>query len=172
MQCALCRAFLPLPTYFLLWSSSTFSRSTPTLGLCRSYNYHIIILAINHHSIKVSYLFYLSINKLIDDPTINPTNKSTIKSNEKLKQKKKIKIIQVSLSRMVIDILKFTFLYLLVLFSFSCGELQYYIVCCGQLLLSKLSSCIFSLWSWLWNSWQIQTSELLKQVSCVGQSAS
>ena len=71
MQCALCRAFLPLPTYFLLWSSSTFSPSTPTLGLCRSYNYHIIILAINHHSIKVSYLFYLSINKLIDDPTMN-----------------------------------------------------------------------------------------------------
>ena len=35
----LCRVFLPLPTYFLLWSSSTFSRSTPTLGLCRSYNY-------------------------------------------------------------------------------------------------------------------------------------
>merc|ERR1719295_208027 len=32
--------------------------------------------------------------------------------------------LQVSLSRMVIDILKFTFLYLLVLFSFSCGMNQ------------------------------------------------
>ena len=30
--------------------------------------------------------------------------------------------LQVSLSRMVIDIMKFTFLYLLVLFAFSCGE--------------------------------------------------
>lgn len=32
--------------------------------------------------------------------------------------------LQVSLSRMVIDILKFTFLYLLVLFAFSCGMNQ------------------------------------------------
>ena len=31
-------------------------------------------------------------------------------------------LFQVSLSRMVIDIIKFTFLYLLVLFAFSCGE--------------------------------------------------
>ena len=32
--------------------------------------------------------------------------------------------LQVSLSRMVIDIMKFTFLYLLVLFAFSCGMNQ------------------------------------------------
>lgn len=31
--------------------------------------------------------------------------------------------LQVSLSRMVVDILKFIFLYLLTLFAFSCGEL-------------------------------------------------
>ena len=48
----------------------------------------IIILAINHQSIKAINLFYLSNNKLIDDPTINPKNKSTIKSNEKSKPKK------------------------------------------------------------------------------------
>lgn len=34
--------------------------------------------------------------------------------------------LQVSLSRMVMDIMKFFFLYVLVLFAFSCGELLEY----------------------------------------------
>lgn len=47
--------------------------------------------------------------------------------------------LQVSLSRMVMDIMKFFFLYVLVLFAFSCGEYETY----GQSYRRTLSVMIY-----------------------------